>query len=223
MESYLSQASKRYPAVLIQIVQVLREELQLSNVRFSKENADGRINSITDENTIIEKLQEHMKSHNIQKAPPRSWYDMTFTSDETIYHINIKCSTGGTDNALNKKAIIYSLKNLDMNTVKHNMNFDYMYAQIKHNLKPVRDYKNEYFYLYVDKNDGTVIMKSLLDIQHLTSNPINDLQINWSKEKKDMAVFHGDDIQEATTRIMSVITKSIKDYLAGCSSLLKDF
>lgn len=217
---YEQNASAVYIKGLMKMWHFLWEELQNNKVEFSKSNSDGRINSVMDEETIINLLIAEFPL-NIERADDRCWHDMVFVWDNFRYYINIKCSTGQTDNALNKKAIVYSLSTLDPDAIAKSMNINKMVTYINDNPKETRSPSKEYYYLYVDKIDGSVILKSLLDIQHFVANSINILQINWKKEKRDAHQFNSMDINEARHNVLSVVTKSIKTYFDGCSILLE--
>lgn len=218
MENYNEVASHLYPSELITLVTFLQETIA-NNMIFSNSDIDGRVNSIKDENTIIELLKEEYGG-DIVKPPPREWFDLIYKTTTATYYINIKCSTGKTDNALSKKAVIYSLCNIEPEAIKGNINLNNLMTLIDDNLKTIRDINKEYFYLYIDKLDGTVFIKSMLDIQNFVSNPINILQINWKKEKNDMAVFNDNDIISAKKRVLSIMSKSLKTYVKNCSKLL---
>jgi len=218
MENYLEVAASRYPQELIELVMFLHQ-LQSETISFSKSNTDGRINSVEDENTIIKLLVEKYGS-SIIVPPPRSWCDFIYQTGNTKYYINIKCSTGTTDNAFNKKALVFSLTDLAPEKIIDSMNFTKMISLIDENMKNERDIESEYFYLYVDKKDGTVFIKSLLDIQNLVSNPTNKLQINWKKEKMDMAKLNDIDISSAKKKILTCLATSLRSYFNDIQGFL---
>ena len=111
----------------------------------------------------------------------RWWWDFRVNN----IPFNLKISTGGTDNAFNKVAIIYTITGKEV--VKRNMNFNLFFKLLQEMPKKTeRDEMTEYHYLVVNKNDGRVLLKSILDIYEFKSNPCNYLQINWANEFKHM-------------------------------------
>jgi hypothetical protein len=151
-----------------------------------KASGEGRLNSVYDESYIIKLLQTKFDSsqHKIQKPKSsRSWYDFIVNIDGFQVPCNIKVARGGRSNALCKNAIVYSFSTLDTDKIPTYMSFNKMVQLIAENRKTQRDNK-EYYYIYVDKVDNTIIVRSLCDIQHYVSNPQNWLQIDWDKEKK---------------------------------------
>jgi hypothetical protein len=219
MENYNEVVSKLYPLELNNLVQFLQETIA-NNLVFSNAYNDGRVNSVKDEASVIKLLKDEY-GDDIIEPPPRTWFDVAYKSPNVTYYINIKCSTGKTDNAFCKKAVIYSLCDIEPENVKGNINYNTLMTIIAESMKTSRDVRKEYFYLYIDKNDGNVFLKSILDIQNFVSNPINILQINWKKEKKDMAMFNDSNISEAKKRLLSVVSRSLKSYFKNCSLFLE--
>jgi hypothetical protein len=212
---------EHYPKSIKDTYNFLFEYCKNNNIDFTKASDDGRINSALDENTIIKILKEEFPGK-VEKPKSRAWYDFVFYGDNKRYFINIKCSTGGTDNAMNKKAVIYSLADVTIEDIPSCMTYNKMLEHIEKNLKRERDVEKEYYYLYFDKKDGTIIIKSLLDIQNLRSNPCNILQINWTEEKKQASTFNNEkDIESHKKRVLRVISKSLKQFHASCSQLLE--
>lgn len=210
-----------YPTELIEIENFLKQKLVDNELHFCNKIGDGRINSVSDENTIINLLKKEFQEMFIE-APPRCWYDFCLKlSSETNLFVNIKVSRGGTDNAFNKKAIVYSLtENVDVDQIPNNMSFNklYDYLHLDEYKRTTRDTFREYYYLYIDKEDHTVIIKSLLDIEHFVSNPCNILQINWKKEKKCDVMLNNTDT--AREKIGRIIEASLNTFITGSNKFI---
>ncbi len=208
----------KYPVEILTIKKSLERAIRNKIISFSKTHIDGRINSTIDEDLVINYLQKEFPN-NIFKAKSRCWYDFCYKSKDKFIPVNVKISTGGTDNAFNKTAIVYSLT--DLEDIPNNISFDKMHNLITDNLKNMRN-KNadkEYFYLYIDKLDDSVILKSLLDIQNYVSNPSNILQINWKCEKKEKYNTNRD-ISECKDKLFNVIGESLNKKFKSCSMWL---
>ena len=207
--------------VLFEYLQSLSFQTEYENC--INENEDGRLNSVSDEKRIIAILINHFGSDRVISAKPRAWYDFEFISQDHVhrFYINVKSSCGGVDNAFNKTAIVYSLTNLSPDVIPKNMNFNKLYSLIDKNICETRNTSHEYYYLYIDKKDKRVILKSILDIQNFVSNPCNILQINWNKEKSSNKG-NGSDLRVIKETIFNVIARSLQTFNANCSMFLQD-
>lgn len=196
-----------YPTTIRRVERYMQKTW--NNDYFSKASLDGRYNSIKDEQTIIHHLSQNFI---IEQAPcTRSWYDFKLHSKKGTHQpipINIKVSRGQKDNALNKKAIVYSFTDLSENDIPKAMSFNKMSELIKKYKKKERDVRKEYYYMYVDKNDGRVIVRSLCDIQNYVNNNHNWLQIAWNKEKMVEPIIK-DDIDECYENIREKLAISL--------------
>ena len=94
-----------FPRELVEAV----EYLNTLTITVSENHEDGRVNSIDDEDTIIDLLIEKY-GDNVEKPPARCWWDLKLFG----YPINIKSSKFGSaaDNFSSKAAILYALTNL---------------------------------------------------------------------------------------------------------------
>lgn len=147
-------------------------------------DCDGRLVSAIMEKKFLDKLEvgihEVDKKIKIERPNIRHWYDIMI---ENI-PINLKLTTGGTDNAFNKTAIAHTILGYEANHI-HNLNFSEWYDFIKNHYDPnmCRDPFKEYHYLVISKKDpNKVLFKSILDINTYKSNPSNILQIRWKHE-----------------------------------------
>jgi len=210
----------KYPQVIRSIEKVLKD--RIGNETFNSINTDGRINSIYDENMIIRILEKHYGDAYVRRpTQSRNWYDVKVKSQYTWIPFNIKVSTGGTDNALCKKAFVYSLSTLTEDEIPAAMSFNKMIELVENNKNTDREIEKEYYYIYIDKKDGTVMVKSMCDIQYYVANAQNWLQINWSKEKQHPANDGPiESVDESYARIRKVMGDSLRKLLNTSDKLL---
>jgi len=199
----------------IEIIQAIKEECSKINLTYSKEG-DGRIISAVKENeylSLLEKgLKEHHSSLKFENQPVERWW-WDFRVNEIPF--NLKITNGGTDNAFSKVAIIYTITGKEVE--KKNMNFNKFFNVLKKcPRKNDRNQMTEYHYLVVNKNDGKVLLKSILDIHTFKSNPCNVLQINWSNEFKYVDFVIPDvNFKEKILQLIKTIQSSIKQEIAS--------
>lgn len=163
-------------------VQAIKSECAKINISFSKEG-DGRLTSAIKETEYLALLKQHINDNfphfTIEIPKERFWYDIKINQ----IPINLKITVGGTDNAFNKVAIIYTISGQD--TAKKNMNYNQWFKYIQDApKKTTRNKSTEYHYLVVHKDTGQILLKSILDIHTYKTNPCNILQINWNNEFK---------------------------------------
>ena len=176
--------------------------LNTENISISKKHEDGRINSIDDEDTIIDILVKKF-GDNIQKPPPRCWWDLKVFG----VPINIKVSAFKTaDNFSAKGAVLYSLTNLseqEIDSVKSWKDF-----QDKLVLgKDIKDNNRDYYCIVLNKTTNEVMLQGLKTLTKLTPNGNNLLfQINWSKNKTIINRTH----KEAYDFIVGAYKESVK-------------
>lgn len=211
LPQYQEKIIKNYPNKLIDLWIYLNEKI--TEISFTNYSNDGRINSIFDENTILDILEKKFK---IIRQSPRSWCDLIYEG----YPINIKITNGTTaDNAFNKKGLIYSCCSID--TIPNSLNF----RQLKKHMdiiKSHRDFK-EYYYLVFFKTTRIPIIKSLLDIQSIKPNPTNILQINWDKEYLIMDKFNFNlSILDIRNNIMKIIQLSLRKKMEDIQDIINE-
>jgi hypothetical protein len=195
------------------IASILRETKKI-NLIYSREG-DGRITSAIQEKEYLDLLESGLKNDptiSVTRPPHRHWYDIRINN----IPINLKLSTGGTDNAFNKVAILYTMFGKED---KRNMNFNAFFKEVRSGVKKtVRDPMTEYHYLVVNKEDGSVLLKSILDIHTFKSNPCNDLQINWTNEFKHIDYMIKDkDFHPKMIDILKVVQRSVQQSIASSS------
>ena len=215
-------ANLKYPKAISKIEQTLKDHIDTT--RFNKNTTDGRINSIYDENMVISILEKRYGDSYIRRPEKsRNWYDVKIKSLNDWIPCNIKVSTGGPDNALCKKAIVYSLSTLPEDKIPKYMSFNKMIELVEEYKNTNRNITKEYYYIYVDKKDGTVMVKSMCDIQNYVSNPQNWLQINWAKEKQftlENKNIELSDLDTSYIRMRSILADSLQKLINSSNKLL---
>lgn len=146
-------------------------------VTISENHEDGRVNSITDEDTVIDLLIEKYGIENVEKPPARCWWDVKLFG----YYLNIKSSDfnkGASDNFSSKAAILYALTDLHEDKVNTTS-----WKKFQESLKNHSGTENnrDYYIIVVDKSTQNAYLQSLKSLQKLTPNGNNlPFQIKWS-------------------------------------------
>jgi len=186
-------------------------ECKTINICFSK-TGDGRIISAVKENeyldSLCKKLLQKYPYYNIEIPKERFWYDIRINT----IPINLKLTTGKTDNAFNKRAITSTISCLEP-CINQNTNFNKFYQDMKKNSsKNERQYIKEYHYLVINKNTGQALLKSILDIHTYKKNSSNILQINWDNEFKNLDYLTPPDkTRQKIIELLKVIQTSLKE------------
>jgi len=200
-----------------QIIQAIKDECAKINLIYSNDG-DGRITSAVKEREYLNLLDKGLKDNHpslsFEHQPAdRWWWDFRVNG----IPINLKLTTGGTDNAFNKVAIIYSISGVELQ--KKNMNYNQFFKTIKEcPKKDERIHMTEYHYLVVNKNTGSILLKSIFDIHSFKTNPCNDLQINWNNEFNHID-FVSTDFKEKIKELLKTVQTSVKQAIEG----MKDF
>jgi hypothetical protein len=202
-----------------EILAALKE--QCSTIRLSYTGGeDGRITSAVKETEYLNRLESALKkSHPTllfeHQPAPRWWYDFRINK----IPFNLKLTTGGTDNAFNKVAILFTLTGQEL--TKKNMNYNQFFKTIKTSVtKRTRTPSTEYHYLVVKKDTGEFLIKSILDIHTYKSNPCNDLQINWAHEFKH--IDYRSDASSADEKIIELL-KTVQTSVKQAIVSMKEF
>lgn len=203
----------KYPNVVVRVQRFLEK-----GVCLSAEHADGRVNSLANEAEIIALIEKRFRT---RASRVRAWCDTQLYDRASRQWIpfNIKVSTGGQDNAMNRKAIVYTFTTLAEDAIPARMNDNAMVDLIKTHGRTARNPAREYYYLYVDKRDGRVLARSMCDIQNYRDNASNLLQINWGAEKRASVKFKG--LTAARRLIIRTIQTSLKKARAGSQRLVE--
>lgn len=181
-------AAARLPAILYYVQTLLRQE----KVAFSKENADGRINSCMDEHTVLTFLQTKITPENIRIPQKRMWYDVSL-KDEVVgwIPVNIKTTTMNTsDNTGNLAMCVqaYTDVELDLEKTCENGKMSEILIRCLREGAYNRQENKDYYFLVLNKNaPEDVIVNSVLGLTCLTPN-VNNLpfQICWNKNREYM-------------------------------------
>jgi len=147
-------------------------------VTISSRHEDGRINSIEDEDMVLELLSEQYGEENVIKPPPRSWWDLKLFG----YHTNIKSSdftNSASDNFSSKTAMLFALTDLPESEVEIN-GWQKWQTALKNNSGTENN--RDYYIIIIDKSTGNVYLQTLKSLQDLTPNGNNlPFQINWER------------------------------------------
>ena len=160
-----------FPLILIEVVEFLNSIA----IAVSENHEDGRVNSIDDEDTIIDLLIEKYGENNIQRPKARSWWDVKIFG----YPFNIKSSKYGNsaDNFSSKAAILYALTDLPEDKVNVRFWKTFQNALKNHSSK---DNNRDYYIITLNKVTNEVCLASLKTLAKLTSNGNNlPFQIKW--------------------------------------------
>lgn len=124
---------EKYDLVLNEIVAILKSK----NISLSKNNADGRINSVLNEDEVIKILLEEQDSNyllnkmelKIEKAAkPRYWYDFLIKNNSNNFFcpINIKITNlnnNSNDNISSKEGLYFSLTGINGDQCPNNWGY----------------------------------------------------------------------------------------------------
>ena len=178
---------------------------------------DGRIASAVKESEYLDQLEQLLLLGNpdfqVERPRARHWYDVRING----IPINLKLTTGGTDNAFNKVAIAYSMSSEEIQ--KKNMNYNKWFSYLKSvAIKQDRDRSTEYHYLVLNKNTGDLLFKSIFDIHSYKSNPCNDMQISWSHEFLNAEYRTADEEYKKKVReLLKTVQRSVKQLIESMS------
>ena len=159
-----------FPSKLVEAV----EYLNSLTIEVSENHEDGRVNSIDDEDTVIE-LLSNQYGDNVEKPPARCWWDLKLFG----YPLNFKSSKFGSaaDNFSSKAAILYALTNIPEEEVTCSS-----WKQFQNKLKENSSQQTprDYYIIVLNKVTGVVYLQSLKSLNKLTSNGNNlPFQIKW--------------------------------------------
>lgn len=147
-------------------------------VTISSRHEDGRINSIEDEDMVLELLSEQYGEENVVKPPPRSWWDLKLFG----YHTNIKSSdftNSASDNFSSKTAMLFALTDLPESEVEIN-GWQQWQTALKNNSGTENN--RDYYIIVIDKSTGNVYLQTLKSLQVLKPNGNNlPFQIDWAR------------------------------------------
>tara|TARA_R100001510_G_C7576064_1_gene150738 strand:+ start:89 stop:682 length:594 start_codon:yes stop_codon:yes gene_type:complete len=157
-----------FPTKLIEAT----EYLNTLTIAVSENHEDGRVNSIDDEDTIIDLLVEKY-GDNIEKPKARCWWDVKIFG----HPLNIKSSNFKSgDNFSSKLALLYALTDIPEEEIKANS-----WKSFQEKLKEHKGENNrDYYIIVLSKVDGKVYLQSLKSLRKINSNGNNlPFQVNW--------------------------------------------
>ena len=121
---------------------------------------------------------------------------------------NLKLTQGNSaDNAWQKKGTVFTFTGT-VGTINDKSNINDFMENVIRKCKTVRNRTTEYHYLVVNKDNGKIICKSLLDIHTYHSNPSNMMQIKWCNEFKH-ANYVCEDHTKKMHDLMRILQRSV--------------
>ena len=145
-------------------------------VTINEDHEDGRVNSIADEETVIQ-LLEQKYGDAVERPKAREFFDVKLFG----HPIQIKSSSyskGASDNFSSKAAILYALTTLSEAEIQKVRGWEPFESSL---LQYATEENNrDYFIISVNKDDSTVHLSSLKSLNKLTPNGNNlPFQIQW--------------------------------------------
>tara|TARA_Y100000389_G_C17446082_1_gene511675 strand:- start:1331 stop:2125 length:795 start_codon:yes stop_codon:yes gene_type:complete len=176
---------KRLP----QIMYDMAAHLKSQSFKFHKDNADGRINSCTDEDNIVKVLVDKYDKR-IYTPTIRMWYDiLAFDYRYGWIPINIKSTTTETcDNTGNLAMCVYAYTDELLDLKKNYRNgpmSKILYEKLENKKYNYNDKKDYYFIVMNKEKPSEVIVNSVKGLSYLTPN-LNNLpfQVKWKNNKE---------------------------------------
>ena len=157
-----------FPKELVEVV----EYLNTLTIAVSENHEDGIVNSIDDEDTIIDLLVEKYGDA-VEKPPVRCWWDVKIFG----HPLNIKSSNFKSgDNFSSKLALLYALTDIPEEEIKANS-----WKSFQEKLKEHKGENNrDYYIIVLSKLDGKVYLQSLKSLRKINPNGNNlPFQVNW--------------------------------------------
>lgn len=147
-------------------------------VTINEDHEDGRVNSIADEETVIQLLEEKYGDA-VERPKAREFFDVRLFG----HPIQIKSSSyskGASDNFSSKAAILYALTSLNEKEIQKVRGWEPFESSL---LQYANGENNrDYYIISVNKDDSTVHLSSLKSLNKLTANGNNlPFQIQWKK------------------------------------------
>lgn len=164
------------------ILNDLVKALQSANIKSVKKSDEGRVDSKNDENNIFNWIQKQPKfKGRVRQAGLRQFGDLVVTDDKGDDHyVNIKTTTGGSDNAFSKLGFLWAFTDLPIENLPKSISNDKWFELI---CKHKKDIGRDYWFLSFNKsNMNEVSLRGVKQIENWAKNPTNNLQINWKKE-----------------------------------------
>lgn len=185
--------------VIEQALDFIVNSLKKDTVTLSHIVEDGRINSVKNEDEVIDKIKSskkislYLQANSLKIGTPKSreWFDFTIESEDTSANnyfcpVNIKVSKLGTADNLNcKLGIFYALTGCIPSSVSLNngVGWEKFFKSTDKHMAKNKD--KDYCFLVVNKNDITdVFWNSLKRLNKIVPNGNNPpFQCKWSDNK----------------------------------------
>jgi len=145
-------------------------------VTVCENHEDGRVNSITDEATVISLLKEEFGDA-VEEPAAREWWDVKLFG----HPVQIKSSSyskGASDNFSSKAAVLWALSTLSEEEVAQVRGWGAFQRALMS--RATGENNRDYFIITVNKDDSTAHLTSLRSLQRLTPNGNNlPFQVQW--------------------------------------------
>lgn len=197
---------------MIRYLQDMVDFLQENPVILLNDNDDGRINSATNENIVLNQLATRFK--NIYIPPLRWWYDFAIPLQNRLF-VNVKISdlsNNSADNCSSKLGMGYALSGIENLPT----NWEAFHQILANEIKTGYDY----YFLVVNKNNTSdCFWTSLKRIKTLIPNGNNlPFQCDWSQNRG----YSGRSDIEATQYILKTYIESWEKKVNGYPFILKE-
>ena len=197
------------------IITILTENKFIAN----SDSKDGRINSVKDEDTIVDtllksELKEYIVIQNIRQVA-----DIVFKINEELIHFNIKTTNGkSADNIFSKLGTLIAFTDIDANELKCSISWNDFTDKLFNNYKET---DRDYYYLVIDKISGRVMIRGLKELNTIKTNPSNILQMEWYKEFDRPKRNEG--FENSFSYVTGLICESLKKDINGKDKFLCAF
>lgn len=196
------------------VLEELKEDLKKNKLIATENvNGEGRVASLVDEENIINFLTTHPKwGKYVSDVRARGFGDFILDYEGVKYVINIKSTTGTTDNATSKIGFLWAFTDIDYDELPKSISIGDWFNLM--NERKCEDNNRDYFYLTFDKNDmSNIFIRGSKQIINWKANPSNLLQIAWKKEwETDYPNFSFD---QSFENVVGGIKESVKKKLTS--------
>jgi len=169
------------PQILLDVLTYLKTNKLVAEKNV---NGEGRMGSLKDEETIIQFLKKSKKFSkyviDVEARKAGDFYLLDYDGI-TIHIVNIKTTTGTTDNATCKIGFLWAFTDIELDELPGNITLKNWYNLMSKRKSNISN--RDYWYLTFDKkNMSNVFLRGAKQIVNWKFNPSNFLQIDWKKE-----------------------------------------
>jgi hypothetical protein len=172
-------------------------------VTVCENHEDGRVNSITDEATVIQLLKDKFGAA-VEEPKAREWWDVKLWR----HPVNIKSSSyskGAADNFSSKAAVLWALTTLTEKQVAKVRTWKAFQTALFTSANGENN--RDYYIITVNKDNSTVHLTSLRSLQKLTPNGNNlPFQIQWKNNTQPVQRTY----QEAYNFVIGAYKQSVQ-------------